>query len=45
MVLLGLGTGMFTQSGYAVIQAMTAPSDLGYAISFMMLGKSYLHAC
>jgi predicted MFS family arabinose efflux permease len=38
MVLVGLGTGAFTQSGYAVIQAMTEPQDLAYAISFMMLG-------
>jgi hypothetical protein len=42
MVPLGLGTGAFTQSGYAVIQAMTDPNDLAYAISFMMLGRFIL---
>lgn len=39
MVLLGLGTGSFSQAGYAVIQAMTPPEDLGYAITFIMIGE------
>ncbi|KAK0387490.1 hypothetical protein NLU13_5802 [Sarocladium strictum] len=39
MIPVGLGTGAFTQTGYAVIQAMTPPSDLAYAISFIMLAQ------
>lgn len=36
--LLGIGGGAFVQAGYAVIQAVVAPEDLGYAVSFMMVG-------
>lgn len=38
-VLIGIGTGCFIQAGYAVIQAMVAPAEMAYAISFMMLGE------
>ncbi|TPX13643.1 uncharacterized protein E0L32_005846 [Thyridium curvatum] len=38
-ILVGLGTGAFIQAGYAVIQAVTAPADLAYAISYMMLAQ------
>ncbi|KAF4547720.1 Efflux pump patC-like protein [Elsinoe fawcettii] len=38
-VLLGLGTGCFIQAGYAVIQAVTPPSEMSYAISYMMLAQ------
>jgi len=38
-VLIGIGTGCFVQAGYAVIQAMTEPSQISYAISFMMLAQ------
>lgn len=38
-ILLGIGTGCFIQAGYAVIQAVTPPADMAYAISFMMLGQ------
>ena len=37
-ILIGIGTGMFIQAGYAVIQAVVDPVDMGYAISFMMIG-------
>lgn len=36
-VLLGFGTGAFIQSGYAVIQAVVDPSNMSYAISFIMI--------
>lgn len=38
-VLVGIGTGCFTQAGYAVIQAVVPPAEMAYAISFMMLGQ------
>ncbi|KAK3291720.1 major facilitator superfamily domain-containing protein [Chaetomium fimeti] len=38
-VLVGIGTGCFIQAGYAVIQAVTPPEDMAYAISFMMLAQ------
>ncbi|KAL6828100.1 major facilitator superfamily domain-containing protein [Trichoderma camerunense] len=38
-VLVGAGTGCFVQAGYAVIQAVVSPTDLAYAISFMMLAQ------
>ncbi|KUI66831.1 Putative HC-toxin efflux carrier TOXA [Cytospora mali] len=38
-VLIGIGTGCFIQAGYAVIQAMVAPAEMAYAISFMMLAQ------
>ncbi|KAK0660106.1 major facilitator superfamily domain-containing protein [Cercophora samala] len=38
-ILLGIGTGCFIQAGYAVIQAVTPPAEMSYAISFMMLGQ------
>ncbi|EYE92423.1 putative MFS drug efflux transporter [Aspergillus ruber CBS 135680] len=37
--LLGIGGGAFVQAGYAVIQAVVAPEDLGYAVSFMMVAQ------
>lgn len=36
--LLGICGGAFVQAAYAVIQAVVAPEDLGYAVSFMMIG-------
>lgn len=36
--MLGLGGGAFVQAGYAVIQTVVPPEDLGYAVSFMMIG-------
>lgn len=36
--LLGLGGGAFVQAGYAVIQTCVPADDLGYAVSFMMIG-------
>lgn len=41
--LLGIGGGAFVQAGYAVIQAVVAPEDLGYAVSFMMVGMYNLN--
>ena len=38
-VILGIGLGAYLQSGYAVIQAVLSPSDLAYAVSFMLSGK------
>lgn len=38
-ILVGIGTGCFIQAGYAVIQAVTPPEDMAYAISFMMLAQ------
>ena len=38
-VLIGVGAGCFIQAGYAVIQAVTPPAELSYAISFMMLAQ------
>ncbi|KAH6846935.1 major facilitator superfamily domain-containing protein [Chaetomium sp. MPI-CAGE-AT-0009] len=38
-VLVGIGTGCFIQAGYAVIQAVTPPAEMAYAISFMMLAQ------
>ncbi|ROW17640.1 hypothetical protein VPNG_00856 [Cytospora leucostoma] len=38
-ILIGIGTGCFIQAGYAVIQAMVAPAEMAYAISFMMLAQ------
>lgn len=38
--LLGIGDGAFVQAGYAVIQAVVAPEDLGYAVSFIMIGMT-----
>ncbi|KAJ5628751.1 hypothetical protein N7490_010979 [Penicillium lividum] len=37
--LLGLGGGAFVQAGYAVIQTVVPPKDLGYAVSFMMIAQ------
>ncbi|KAK4247367.1 major facilitator superfamily domain-containing protein [Corynascus novoguineensis] len=38
-ILTGIGTGCFIQAGYAVIQAVTPPAEMAYAISFMMLAQ------
>ncbi|KAI9703719.1 MAG: hypothetical protein M1836_007489 [Candelina mexicana] len=38
-VLLGVGTGAYIQAGYAVIQAVTDPADMFYAIAFMMVAQ------
>lgn len=35
-VILGIGLGSYLQSGYAVIQAILAPSDLAYAVTYML---------
>ncbi|CAG8321570.1 unnamed protein product [Penicillium salamii] len=37
--MLGLGGGAFVQAGYAVIQTVVPPEDLGYAVSFMMIAQ------
>ncbi|KAL9023414.1 MAG: hypothetical protein Q9196_007218, partial [Gyalolechia fulgens] len=36
-VLLGVGSGAYIQAGYGVIQAIIEPSNMSYAITFMML--------
>ncbi|MCJ1367960.1 hypothetical protein MMC16_007098 [Acarospora aff. strigata] len=38
-ILIGIGTGAYAQAGYAVIQAVTEPSDMSYAISFMLIAQ------
>ena len=42
--LLGLGAGGSVQAGYAVIQTVVPATDLGYAVSFIMIGKDFLSA-
>ncbi|KAL8935279.1 MAG: hypothetical protein Q9211_004782 [Gyalolechia sp. 1 TL-2023] len=38
-VLLGVGSGAYIQAGYGVIQAIIEPSNMSYAITFMMLAQ------
>lgn len=38
--LLGLGAGGAVQAGYAVVQTIVPATDLGYAVSFIMIGKN-----
>lgn len=46
-VLLGLGTGAFAQSGFAIIQAVVAPEEMASGITFIvrnhwdMMASSY----
>ena len=40
--LLGLGAGGAVQAGYAVIQTVVPSTDLGYAVSFIMIGRKRL---
>jgi hypothetical protein len=42
--LLGLGAGGSVQAGYAVIQTVVPATDLGYAVSFIMIGRDFLSA-
>ncbi|KAL8951311.1 MAG: hypothetical protein Q9222_002710 [Ikaeria aurantiellina] len=37
--ILGVGVGCYLQSGYAVIQAVLSPTDLAYAVTYMLAGK------
>ena len=39
--LIGLGAGGSVQAGYAVIQTVVSGADLGYAVSFMMIGMNF----
>ncbi|KAL8728429.1 MAG: hypothetical protein Q9166_005391 [cf. Caloplaca sp. 2 TL-2023] len=38
-VILGVGTGAYIQAGYGVIQAIMEPSNMSYAITFLMLAQ------
>jgi hypothetical protein len=38
-VLLGFGVGAYLQAGYAVIQGVLDPSQMSYAITFMLVGQ------
>jgi len=38
-VVLGIGTGAFSQAGFAIAQAMVDPTEIQNAISFMLIGK------
>jgi predicted MFS family arabinose efflux permease len=39
-VVLGIGTGAFSQAGFAIAQAMVDPGEIQSAISFMLIGWS-----
>jgi len=38
-VLVGVGLGCYLQAGYAVIQGVLDPSQMSYAVTFMLLGQ------
>ncbi|CAG8950774.1 hypothetical protein HYFRA_00002988 [Hymenoscyphus fraxineus] len=38
-VILGVGLGGYLQSGYAIIQSILSPSDVAYAVSFMLTAQ------
>lgn len=38
-VLSAIGAGAFVQSGYAVLQAIVDPSEMAFAITFMMVAQ------
>lgn len=38
-ILVGFGTGIFNQAGYAVIHTVVSAADVGYAIPFMMTAQ------
>lgn len=39
-IALGLGAGAYTQASFAVIQAVTAPSEAANGLTLMLLGSS-----
>lgn len=39
-IVLGTGTGAFSQAGFAIAQAMVQPAEIQSAISFMLIGTS-----
>lgn len=39
-VLIGLGTGVYTQASFAVAQAVVAPADAPSSLTLMLVGTS-----